>query len=140
MARSRALWLLVLGHVAGMVRQLKAIGPSRSSAWLILEASTDAKSVRRAETAWRQTWQLDKLKPEAAEVRAVVGALGAIRDGVRLEALLRLLAKPQFRCGESELRLNSTAVCALALCGLKNESIALLKHSPEASPLACVHT
>ncbi|KAJ1454126.1 hypothetical protein M885DRAFT_250443 [Pelagophyceae sp. CCMP2097] len=134
---SRLLWLVVFsGRVSGMVRQLKAIGPSRRPAWLILEASTDAKSVRRAETAWRQTWQLDKTKPEAAEVRAVVGALGAIRDGVRLEALLRLLAKPTFRRHDVELRLNSTAVCALALCGLKNESIALLAHSPEASPLA----
>ena len=63
------------------------IGRQRSTPREILSTGTDRRDVRRAETAWRREYA-DRAPP-ISETTAALRALGAVRDGDRVESLLR---------------------------------------------------
>ena len=85
------------------------IGRQRATPREILSTGTDRRDVRRAETAWRREYA-DRAPP-VSETTAALRALGAVRDGDRVESLLRW-------CDARGAAYSpSAAVAALALAG-----------------------
>ena len=85
------------------------IGRQRLPPREILSTGTDRRDIRRAETAWRREYA-DRAPP-ISETTAALRALGAVRDGDRVESLLRW-------CDARGAAYSpSAAVAALALAG-----------------------
>ena len=116
------LWVLLLPvvSVVAFSRQSpRVIGRQRQGPLDVLRDSRAAKDVRRAETAWRRAWDG---APPPEECDLALRALGTVKDGTRIEALLRKLTREDGGFAFSE----SAAISSLALAGARESASARL--------------
>ena len=133
------LLLLVIVVVSPLSIVQRGLGRERKSAVEVLDDCwANARNVRKAETAWRREWQKVGAKPDCIEAAKAFRALGCIRDGDRVGALVRALDRCELSPSEDLKEAYCAAICALAQAGAKDDAKTLLqKHRPDAD-LLCI--